>query len=138
MSGSARVDLGVGARVLVSTGPALVAAIERHGVQLRDVDMREWHVPWSELAPQPIVDGEPQAGHSSLEPWWSSLDESARAEALVRMEVVLEILTGYRYGLRELAQPGEPFVPFGPGFGVSERQRVQAMGGAWRGSGASL
>ena len=127
MSGSARVDLGVGARVLVSTGPALVAAIERHGVQLRDVDGREWHVPWSDLAPQPIIDGEPQAGHSSLEPWWSSLDESARAEALVRMEVVLEILTGYRYGLRELAQPGEPFVPFGPGFGVSERQRVQAM-----------
>lgn len=43
------------------------------------------------------------------------------------MEVVLEVLTGYRYGMPELAQPGEPFHPYGEGYGTTERHRVQAM-----------
>src|SRR5699024_699725 len=53
--------------------------------------------------------------------------EDARAEALLGMEVVLEVLTGYRYGVRELAHPGEPFHPYGEGYGTTERHRVQAM-----------
>lgn len=127
MSDSARVDPVVGARVLMSTGPAIVIAIERHGVCLQGVGDDDVHVAWNDLAIRSITDAKPQATHVSLEPWWSSLDDAARAEASLRLEVVLEILTGYRYGLRELAQPGEPFPPFGPGFGASERQRVQAM-----------
>lgn len=127
MSGSAWVDVGVGDRILLASGPALVIALERHGVLVRDLAGSEVHVPWVDLALRSIVEGKVQATHDSLEPWWSSLDESARAEALVRLEVVLEILTGYRYGLPELAQPGEPHQPFGEGFGSTQRQRVQAM-----------
>lgn len=127
MTASARVELAIGARVLQATGPAVVTAIERHGVCLRDVGGTDLHVPWQDLAVTTVVDGKAQATHDSLEPWWSSLDQSARAEALVRLEVVLEILTGYRYGLPELAQRGEPYPPFGPGFGASMNVRVQAM-----------
>ena len=127
MTGSARVEIVVGMRVLQPTGPALVIAIERHGVLLRDSAGNEQSVMWSDLTAQTVVNGKIAAWHHSLEPWWSALSEGARSEALVRMEVVLEILTGYRYGLSELAQPGEPFHPFGEGYGASENQRVQAM-----------
>jgi len=127
MSASARVDLAVGDRVLLASGPALVTAIERAGVLVRHVAGNEMHVPWEDLAPRSIDEGKVQGTHESLEPWWSSLDEAARAEALVRLEVVLEISTGYRYGMPELAQPGEPHHPFGEGFDATQRQRVQAM-----------
>lgn len=127
MSRSARVELSVGARVLQSTGPAIVIAIERHGVSLRDVHGNDSHVAWNDVVVKAIADAKVQATHVSLEPWWSSLDDAARAEALVRHEVILEVLTGYRFGFPELAQPGEPHVPFGEGFGASMRERVQAM-----------
>lgn len=127
MSGSGRVELGVGDRILQASGPALVIAIERQGVLLRDVAGGDVRVAWEDLTPRSMVGGKVQATHESLEPWWSGLDEAARAEALVRQEVVLEVLTGYRHGLSELAQPGEPHHPFGTGFGATTRQRVLAM-----------
>ena len=100
MSGSAWVDVGVGDRILLASGPALVTAIERHGVVVRDLAGSEVHVPWVDLVPRSIVGGKAQATHDSLEPWWSSLDESARSEALVRLEVVLEILPGDQHARR--------------------------------------
>lgn len=127
MSGSASVDLTVGMRVLQATGSAVVMAVERHGVILRDVAGNDQDVMWSDLTAQTVVDGKIAALHNSLEPWWSSLNEEARSEALVRLEVVLELLTGYRAGMVELAQPGEPFHPFGPEYGANDTQRVQAM-----------
>lgn len=82
MSGSARVELAVGARVLQASGPAMVIGIERHGVRVRDVGGNDLSVAWEELTAQSVVDGKAQATHESLEPWWSGLHEDARAEAL--------------------------------------------------------
>jgi putative transposase len=65
----------------------------------------------------------------ALRPLWDAIDENARTAALDRLEVVQEILTGYREGHRELTREGEPRYPFGPGFGVSETRRCEVMAG---------
>lgn len=127
MTGSGALDIQVGSRVLGAEGPVVVAALERHGVMVRDVAGRDRHLPWDSLAARAIANGEVQTVHEALEPWWSGLSDAARQEALGRLEVVLEIETGFRDGLPELARPGEPFSPFGDGYGASRRQRVQAM-----------
>lgn len=127
MSGSGKVEVSVGDRVLMTAGPVVVTAIERHGITARDANGEERSCSWSDLSLQEFADGKVQPVHQSMEPWWSSLDHAAREEALFRLEVVLEILTGYRQGLPELAEPGEPAHPFGPGYGVTLRQRVAAM-----------
>lgn len=95
----------------------MVTAIERQGVVSRDANGEERSCAWSDLSLQALSDGKVQPVHLSMEPWWSSLDHTAQAEALFRLEVVLELLTGYRQGLPELAEPGEPAHPFGPATG---------------------
>jgi hypothetical protein len=58
---------------------------------------------------------------------WDGLDEDIRNTALTKLEVVQEILTGYRDGHPAFAREGEPRSPFGPGFGVSESKRCIEM-----------
>lgn len=55
------------------------------------------------------------------------LDDEARQMALDRLEVVLEVVTGFRDGHPALARDGEPFHPYGPNSGASLQQRCQRM-----------
>ncbi|WP_446666614.1 hypothetical protein [Flexivirga sp. B27] len=126
MTGSA-IDLHVGARLMLSTGPAVVAALERHGVCVKTATGAEEHIRWDHLTVQPVTADGIAAIHTALEPWWSSLDEAIQRETMVKLEVVLEVLTGYRDGIPELAHEGEPFYPFGEAFGVSVTRRTKAM-----------
>ena len=50
-----------------------------------------------------------------------------QAAALFRQQCVQEVRTAYREGMAELAQPGEPFWPFGESYGVSLTERYKAM-----------
>lgn len=126
MSGFA-IDVHVGARLLLSDGPAVVTVLERHGVCVKTATGAEEHIRWDHLVARPITEDGVAAVHVALEPWWSSLDEPTRRETLIKLAVVLEILTGYRDGCPELALKDEPFYPFGEGFGVSVTQRSRAM-----------
>lgn len=121
------IDLHVGARLLLPDGPAVVTVLERHGVCVKTATGAEEHIRWDHLVARPIIENGVAAVHVALEPWWSSLDEATQRETLIKLEAVLEILTGYRDGCPELALKGEPFYPYGEGFGVSVTQRSRAM-----------
>ncbi|MCV7303588.1 DDE-type integrase/transposase/recombinase [Mycobacterium barrassiae] len=123
-----RTFLYEGARVLTETGAELVVRFDPTGVDLRDCLNNIRHRDWNDLPlVQNIVDGRPVAVARTLRPLWDSLDDKARERALNKLEIVLEIVTGYRDGHPELRRPGEPYPPFGPGFGVSESKRAVAM-----------
>ncbi|MGO0577703.1 hypothetical protein [Ornithinimicrobium panacihumi] len=126
MSG-ALLDLYVGARILTAQGMGVVSAVERHGVLLKDASGTERSVPFTQLSGRSATAAGVEAVHASLLPWLDSLDEATVAEARFKHEVCTEVATGYRYGLPELAQPGEPFYPFGPTFGASVSARIRAM-----------
>lgn len=108
-------------------GPVLVVAIERYGIRVKTVVGDEEEIRWDQLEAREADETGVQAVHLALEPWWSSLPLAVRHEAIARLEVVLEILTGYRDGLVDFARPGEPFHPFGDGFGVSLTVRIRRM-----------
>jgi hypothetical protein len=74
-----------------------------------------------------IHDGQVAVLAEPLRPLWDALDDNTRSVTLDRVEIVQEILTGYRDGHPALARPGEPRSPFGPGFGISESRRCEAM-----------
>ena len=124
---SGRIDLHLGARVLMAFGPAVVTEIGRHGVTVKDAVGDAHFVPWHRLALAGLGDRGVDAVERSLQPWWNGLEPLAREEALFKLEVVLEVLTGYRDGDPRMARHGEPFHPFGEGFGASLNQRVEAM-----------
>ncbi len=84
-------------------------------------------MPFRDLEARRVTRAGIEAVHQSLRPWWDQLSEDARRDALLRLEVVLEIRTGYRYGHSNLALPGEPFYPFGPTFDASEALQRKAM-----------
>lgn len=46
---------------------------------------------------------------------------------MFRQQCILEVRTGHREGVGELAQPGEPYWPFGESYGVSLTERYNAM-----------
>lgn len=123
-----RTVLVEGARVLMENGTAVVVAVASTGVKFRDSFGNVETVGWPDLnAIRVVRDGEVVALAEPLRPMWDVLDDRARNVALLRLEVVQEILTGYRDGHRELARPGEPRSPFGEGFGLSESRRCTAM-----------
>lgn len=126
MSGK-QVALFTGARLLMPNGPAVVTAIERHGTNLRTALGEDEFLRWDRLVVRETGWDGVQAIHLSVETWWSRLHDITKTETLLKVEVVLEVLTGYRDGLVELARPGEPFHPFGEGYGASLTQRVTAM-----------
>lgn len=122
-----RVVLRVGERALLPEGTAYVSRVHFDGYTLTGAD-GEKHVPWTELKSFHAFheDGE-RAIHRSLSPWWEMLPEDARQVARMRLEVVQEVLTGFRAGCVELAREGEPFWPFGPTHGIAMAQRYEHM-----------
>jgi len=124
---SQEVVIAKGMRLLMPNGPVLVLGIERYGIRVKTVVGDEEEVRWDQLEARQIDGTGVQGVHLSLEPWWSSLPMAARLEALARLEVVLEIVTGYRDGLADFARPGEPFHPFGEGYDVSLTVRIRRM-----------
>ena len=105
--------LSRGARVLGEDGYFVVLELGWHGVSLANSLGERREVPYGELAGVGIAGGTAAPTLKSLEPWWGGLPDRVRHSALDILEVVLEVLTGYRWGDPRLAQPGEPYLPFG-------------------------
>lgn len=124
---SQEVELEVGSRILTTSGVAVVTRLERHGVQLAGAAGPERFVAFSELPARKVRSDGVDTVVSSLMPWWAQLTEPQRQLALVRLQCLMEVRTGYREGLADLAQPGEPFWPFGPDFGLSLSKRFEEM-----------
>lgn len=121
-TGLAATVLTPGARVLGDDGYLVVVELGRHGVNLANSLGERREVPYGDVAGVAITEGTAAPTLKSLEPWWSGLPDRVRGNALDRLEVVHEVLTGYRWGHRRLAQSGEPFPPFGdPGTRVTKR-----------------
>ncbi|MFN8120059.1 MAG: Mu transposase C-terminal domain-containing protein [Micropruina glycogenica] len=120
------VDLNIGDQVLTDLGLARIDAIERHGVAATG-PCGQVRIAYTELAVRGVDPSGAQAVHQPMTAWWDALDEKAREIALLKLEVVLEIKTGYRSGWSNQAHPGEPFHPFGPAFGLTQRQQTIAM-----------
>lgn len=110
------------------TGMGVVTRIQRDGYSIDAANGAIQDVAWTDLVPFASLhpDGE-RAIQRQLSPWWEMLPEAARQEALDRLEVVMEIMTGFRDGLVELAREGEPFAPYGEWYGASLHQRCLSM-----------
>lgn len=124
---SATVELFGGSRVLTNRGVAVVVQIDRHGVHLKDAISQKYFTAYSQLHAREVTVAGVQALHPSLLPWFAQLSTDVQRAALFRQQCVLEARTGFREGLAELAQTGEPFWPFGESFGVSLTERYKAM-----------
>lgn len=124
---SKAVELFVGARVLMAVGPSVVVEMGRHGVTVKDALGENHFIRADQLALTGIEENGLDAIHLSLQPWWNGLEASTRGEARVRGEVVFEVLTGFADGHPLMARPGEPFPPFGEGYGFSLTRRIEAM-----------
>jgi transposase InsO family protein len=117
-------------RVLTDNGTGVVVSVDSPGYVIRDAFGELGSVGWpDEVTVREICRGEVAPLAEALRPLWDALDDGAKRVALDRLEVVQEIVTGYRDGHRELAREGEPRYPFGPGFGMSESRRCEAMAG---------
>lgn len=127
MSGQSGVtQLRVGARLLGEDGYLVVTGLGRHGVTLETSTGDRRDVGYGDFAVAGVAHGGVAAVSRALEPWWSGLPATVRERALFKLEVVLEVLTGYRFGHSRLALSGEPYLPFGAS-GVSETQRCTRM-----------
>lgn len=124
---SKAVEVFEGARVLMSFGPAVVVEVGRHGVTVKDVLGENHFVRADQLAVTGIGEDGLDAIHLSIQPWWNSLSPEIKMEVRLKLEVVFEVLTGYRDGHPLMAREGEPFYPFGEGFDASLTQRIEAM-----------
>jgi len=124
---SKAVELFESARVLMSFGPGVVVEIGRHGVTVKDVLGENHFVRADQLTVTGIGEDGLDAIHLSIQPWWNSLSPEIKAEVRLKLEVVFEVLTGYRDGHPLMAREGEPFYPFGEGFDASLTQRIEAM-----------
>ncbi|MGK2879244.1 MAG: integrase [Mycobacterium sp.] len=110
---TATTNLAIGERLLGPDGYLVVMALGRHTVTVESSAGERSDLGYGELSAVAVAGGRAESAIATLEPWWSGLSDAVRCDALDRLEVVLEILTGYRWGSARLAQPGEPFPPFG-------------------------
>lgn len=124
---SHRCELVPGARVLTNRGIGIVRQINRDSLTLTPPNGHDILIPWADLTVSAFEGDHIQALHRSLSPWWEGLSDSSKDRALKRMEVVLEITTGFRSGHAEFRDPGEPFAPFGPGYDTNETAQRRAM-----------
>jgi putative transposase len=125
---SGRTIVREGARVLTENGTAVIMEVADMGVKLRDSLGCVTHIEWPAFNNvRSVDDGNVAVLAEPLQPVWDGLDENIRNAALRKLEVVQEILTGFRDGHPALARPGEPRPPYGPGFGASEAKRCTAM-----------
>ena len=125
--GKATVDCFVGMRILTNRGVTVIEEMDRHGVHLKDSTGHAFFTAVTELDAREVSDSGVQVLHSSLLPWFVQLPAEVQATALFRQQCILEVRTGYREGIAELAQPGEPFWPFGETYGVSITKRYEHM-----------
>ena len=123
----ATVDISAGMRVLANRGVAIVVEIDRHGAHLKDSTGHAYFTAYTELDARELSDSGVQVLRSSLLPWFAQLPADVQATALFRQQCILEVRTGFREGVAELAQPGEPFWPFGESYGVSITKRYEHM-----------
>jgi len=124
---NARTSLIEGTKVLTTQGIALIGQIAAAGVTLHYSYGDTSTKGWAELdVIRALEDGEVCALSESLRPLWDALADDVREAALFKLEIVQEILTGYRDGHHALARPGEPRPPYGPS-GASESKRCTAM-----------
>lgn len=119
--------LTVGELVVTLGGHAVVKAVGARGVILADVDGRETSVPYESLGRVSGPSGGPFSIESGLASWWTSLRPPHRAVVQHRLEVVQEILTGFRFGRPERALEGEPRHPFGPSSSTSRAVQCRVM-----------
>lgn len=125
---TSRTVVEVGGRLLTEWGTALVTAVSAAGVDLRTSFGESLHVDWPELAEvRAVANGDVTPVRPALRPYWDGLSAETRRATLDKLEVVQEVLTGYRDGHVELAREGEPRPPFGEGYGASEAARCRAM-----------
>ena len=102
---TSRTVVEVGGRLLTEWGTGLVTAVSAAGVDLRTSVGDSLHVDWPELAEvRVVVDGDVAPIRPALRPYWDGLSEETRRAALDKLEIVQEILTGYRDGHAELAR----------------------------------
>lgn len=125
--GRATVEVTVGARILTNRGVAVITELDRHGAHLKDSTGHTYFTAFTELKAREVSDSGIQTLHSSLVPWFAQLPPDVQAVALFRQQCILEVRTGFREGIAELAQPGEPFWPFGDSYGISLTKRYEAM-----------
>lgn len=123
----AKTTLSAGEAVITERGHAVVRHVGPLGVILIDFDGRERLVRYDELRRVSSPTGAPVGIEVGLAGWWSALKPIHREQVLFRLEVVQEILTGYRFGRPELAREGEPRQPFGPDSGASLAERCRVM-----------
>lgn len=123
---NSRISLEAGATILSNRGRMIVTALQPHGVMVSAGGEEVSYLSYTDLDLCEPSDDLQVVRHRSLLPWWDGLDQATRAEALERQAVVLELLTGFRSGIAALAEPGEPFHPFGDPE-VSQRAKREAM-----------
>lgn len=100
--------LRAGDTIVTQRGVVDFVRANRHSVTVVTPHGVEEEIPRSELVCQPVVDGKVAHSVRALEPWWSSLPEKARRQALFWLAVVCEVLYGYRGGHDRYAEAGEP------------------------------
>ncbi len=116
-----------GDSILTEHGPVEVIAPQSTGLLVRAPGGQETLITHAQVIPRRFQNGTIAGVMASLYPLWDQLDQAVRDDALFKLECVNEVNTGYRRGVASLALEGEPFYPFGPGWGVSLRARYQAM-----------
>ncbi|UUW90987.1 hypothetical protein [Pimelobacter simplex] len=122
----AKVGLAIGDRVLGEDGYLVVVQFGRHTVMFETSVGARREVPYNEIKGVPVCDGRATPVIAALEPWWSGLSAPIRRDALDKLEVVMEVLSGYRAGFARFAQPGEPYSNVSDP-GLSETRRCEAM-----------
>lgn len=119
-----RLPLVVGrTRILTRDGVFVVSEIAAQAVTLTSGTGETITVSYADLGEVEArdEDGHRYAVHTALLPEWDALSEANKQVVLERLEVVLEILTGYRYGSPALARHGEPQAVFDPGRSLKAR-----------------
>jgi putative transposase len=100
-----RTHLTVGTRVLTDSGTGVVVSVAASGYTIRDAVGELQDVGWLDQGTvREIERGEVAPLTQALRPLWDVLGDDAKRVALDRLEVVQEIVTGYRDGHRELAR----------------------------------
>lgn len=124
----ARTRLAIGDRVLFADGIASVSRVSAEGIHVQSGDGAEEVLEFPAISEcRAITDGSITKVASTLRPLWDSLPDRVRQATELKLEIVLEIVTGYRDGHHLLARTGEPRYPFGEGHGVSESRRCEEM-----------
>ncbi len=138
MANDSRVQLEVGAVIFTNRGRVLVTALQPQGVQVSTTGTKVVYISYADLTVNEPGENGVRATHKALLPWWDGLSENAKREALWKQGIVLELLTGYRSGSAGLAEPGEPFVPFGPDHRGTEYRKREVMAQRLEGEGRAI